>query len=232
MLRYIRSLVRREGVRNELIPSNLFSTSSSDVDSRGTTRTWQSHWQQRPSHITYIYLNCRIQHATTSIATRKMKQSCIFIYMYNEGYESCNNKQWQAWNDFTEIVTFVTSDDGSDDGRINDMILTLVASKQCHTRNRWQWYSRDYEMTGLQTSSDMWEWLARRKAEWYWLDTRKNRAENVEMDDGKKDDWEDEDRRNKSQSRCGEHRWENKTSETEMVRTWRERCSSENIENG
>ena len=39
------------------------------------------------------------------------------------------------------------------------------------------------------------------------------------MDDGNKEDWEDQDRRNKNKSRCGKHKWENKRSETEIVGT-------------
>ena len=35
---------------------------------------------------------------------------------------------------------------------------------------------------------------------------RRNRDENVEMDDGNKEDWEDQDRRNKSKGRCGKQR--------------------------
>ena len=33
-----------------------------------------------------------------------------------------------------------------------------------------------------------------------------NISENVEMDDGNKEDWEVQDRRNKGEGRCGEHR--------------------------
>ena len=35
---------------------------------------------------------------------------------------------------------------------------------------------------------------------------RRNRDENVEMDDGNKEDTEDQDRRNKSKGRCGKHK--------------------------
>ena len=36
--------------------------------------------------------------------------------------------------------------------------------------------------------------------------TRKNRDENVEMDDGNKGDWRDHDTRNKRKGRCGKHK--------------------------
>ena len=49
--------------------------------------------------------------------------------------------------------------------------------------------------------------------------TRKNRDENVEMDNGKQD-W-DQDRRNRSKSRNGKHKSE--INETEVVTTRREK---------
>ena len=63
----------------------------------------------------------------------------------------------------------------------------------------------------------------------------KNKVEYVEMDDGNKEDWEDQEWRNKSKGRCDKHKWENKRSETEMVRPCGEkdrRCSNENMEWG
>ena len=36
------------------------------------------------------------------------------------------------------------------------------------------------------------------------------------MDDGNKEDWEDQDGRNESKARCDKHKGENTTSETEM----------------
>ena len=56
------------------------------------------------------------------------------------------------------------------------------------------------------------------------------------MDNGNKEDWEDQEWRNNNNGRCGQHKWENKRSDTEMVgpcgdKDWR-RCSNENIEYG
>ena len=56
------------------------------------------------------------------------------------------------------------------------------------------------------------------------------------MDDGNKEDWEDQEWWNKIKGRCGKHKWENKRSETEMVtpcvkKDWK-RCSNENMDNG
>ena len=63
--------------------------------------------------------------------------------------------------------------------------------------------------------------------------TRKNRDENVEMAVSK-EDWEDQEWRNKSMGRCGKNKWENYGSETETVRPCRgkdrRRWSNENME--
>ena len=57
------------------------------------------------------------------------------------------------------------------------------------------------------------------------------RNENVEMDDGNKEDWEDQEWRNN-----GKYRWENKRSKTKPVRPFGEkdcrRCSNEKMEDG
>ena len=61
-----------------------------------------------------------------------------------------------------------------------------------------------------QPCSNVWKWNLGTEKGWAEL-ARKNRNENVEMDDGNKMDWEDQEWRNKSMGRYGKHKRENKS---------------------
>ena len=79
------------------------------------------------------------------------------------------------------------------------------------------------------TCSNVWKWDLGTEKGWAEL-ARKNRDENVEMDDGNKEDWEDQEWRNMSKSLTGKIReaslrWlrhvERKTEEDVVMRTWK-----------
>ena len=76
----------------------------------------------------------------------------------------------------------------------------------------------------VQNWEQEWHWYVIRRYGLSWhRHARENRNENVEMDDGNKEDWKDQEWRNKWKGRCGKHKWENKRGETEMVRPCEEK---------
>ena len=71
-----------------------------------------------------------------------------------------------------------------------------------------------------------WKWDLCTEKGWATL-ARKNRHDNVEIDDWNKEDWEDQEWINKNTGRCGKHKWghTHKRTEPETVRLrWKKDC--------